>query len=89
MSKKDGRRPPQPGDNKGPPKDKPPFPNPPKEPAKPGTYEPKKADPNGVLSERDREAARQAGSPENLPLTPHAKSVLVALYGRRELSRAA
>lgn len=86
---KDNKRPPQPKENRKPPKDQPPFPNKPKTPAKPGRYEPKKIHPEDVLTERELDAARQLGTPEHLPLTPQAKSTLRALYGPREHARAA
>lgn len=85
MSKKSPQpsRPP----DKRPEKDKPPFPGPRKsdKPRKPKNS----ADPYGLLTERDREAARRLGTPENLPLTPHAKSVLQMLRDSSEHELAA
>lgn len=88
---KDSKRPPQPKETRKPAKDTPKFPNKPKTPAKPGKYPPKNTAEwiDSVLTERERDAARRLGTPENLPLTPQAKSTLRALYGPREHARAA
>lgn len=72
--------------DKRPPKDQPPFPGPRKDkPSKPKSA----VDPNNVLTDSEFEAAWALGTAENLPLTPHAESVLKTLLGSRERELAA